>query len=271
VETVTDWPEGVSPSIKSFSISREIVRWEFDRFGEVLVAIDAERQLLTIAWKDFERFLLSGDQPGVTKLSSPGAFVRDFVLVDSDATGSLVVASGDASDISYYSLSPQALIDRKNVVAGGPVMSLDSAMLSDGICVVSGGEDGQLTVIRGGTGNAIIMPGHRDTVTDVALSPDGSWLASVSLDGSATFRPLVNNARGAFFSFRTAPQDALTLVSWDPSGRLLVTGGDNGRLTLWDARHLRLLALALPQTETPEPPTPTPQPSEPATEPSLNL
>ena len=273
VETVPNWPEGTSPSIKSFSTSREIVRCAFDRWGEVLVAIDAEGQLLTIGWKDFERFLLSGDEPKVVKLSSPGAFVRDFLLVDSDATGSQVVASGDASDISYYSLSPNKLIERKNVLAEGPVMSFDTAMLPDGICVISGGENGQLTVIRSGSGNPIIMPGHRDTVTDVALSPDGSWLASVSWDGWATIRPLVDNANGSFFAFRTAPEDALTVVSWDPTGRLLVTGGDNGRLTLWDARHLRLLALELPQSEASEvvPEESTPASQESATDRSLNL
>jgi len=273
VECVPNWPERASPLIKTFSVSRELIDCAFDRWGEVLVATDAEGQLLTIAWKEWERVLLSGDQPKVTKLSTPGSYVRDFLLVDSDATGSVVVASGDASDISYYSLAPQELVDRKNVIADGPVISFDAAMLSDGIVVVSAGENGQMTVKRGGAGNAIIMPGHLDTITAVALSPDGAWLASVSWDGWATIRPLENNASGSFYGFRTESSDALTLVSWDPSGRLLITGGDNGRLTLWDARHLRLLALASPQTALPEPSpkATTPQPIDASLEQSLNL
>jgi len=273
VECVPKWPEGASPLIKTFSVSREWVDCAFDRWGEVLVAIDAEGQLVTIAWKDLERVLLSGDEPKVTKLSTPGSYVRDFLLVDSDASGSVVVASGDASDISYYSLSPQELVDRKNVIADGPVISFDAVMLSDGICVVSAGENGQMTVKRSGAGNAMAMPGHRDTVTSVALSPDGNWLASVSWDGWATIRSLVNNPSGTFYAFRMESSDALTLVSWDPSGRLLVTGGDNGRITLWDARHLRLLALALPQTELlePLPKATTPQPADSSLEQSLKL
>ncbi len=168
VESVPDWPEGEAPSIKSFPIAREIVHGEFDRFGEVLVATDTEGQLLTIAWKDLESFLLSGDKPMVSPLSTPGTDVRDFLLVDSDATGSIAVASGGAGEISYYSLSTRELIERKSVVIDSPVISFDAAMLSDGICVVSGGEGGQLTVKRGGSGNVEILPGHRDTVTAAA-------------------------------------------------------------------------------------------------------
>lgn len=273
VESVPDWPEGITPSIKSFPITREIVRGDFDRFGEVLLATDAEGQLLTIAWKDLESFLLSGDKPMVSPLSTPGTDVRDFRLVDSDATGSIAVSSGGAGEISYYSLSTRELIERKSVVINSPVITFDAAMLSDGICVVSGGESGQLTVKRGGSGNVAILPGHRDTVTAAAISPDGLWLASVSWDGWATVRPLFGNPSGSFFAFRPDSQDALSLVSWDPSGRLLVTGGDNGQLMLWDARHLRLLALALPQTDTPEPlpDAPSPTPSEPDLERPFNL
>jgi len=273
VEAVKDWPEGTLPSIKSFSISREIVHGEFDRFGEVLATIDTDGQLLTIAWKDLEGFLLSGDEPMFSPLSTPGTDVRDFLLVDSDATGSIAVASGGAGEISYYSLSTRELIERKSVVINSPVISFDAAMLSDGICVVSGGESGQLTVKRGGSGNVAIVPGHRDTVTAAAISPDGLWIASVSWDGWATVRPLLGNPSGSFFAFRADSNDALSLVSWDPSGRLLITGGDNGRLMLWDARHLRLLALALPQTESPEPSpdAPSPTPSEPDSERSLSF
>jgi WD40 repeat protein/energy-coupling factor transporter ATP-binding protein EcfA2 len=75
--------------------------------------------------------------------------------------------------------------------------------------------------------------GHFDQVRDAAFSPDGSTVATASLDGTirlwnvATGEPRASPLRGH--------TGGVTAVAFSPDGRTLASGGDDRTVRLWDA------------------------------------
>lgn len=263
VQTDPQWPEGAELKIISFLLPRAVEQWAFDHRGETLTVLDVDQQLYTFSWKDCERLLLGGKPPQPQRLSTPGSNVRRFAIVASETGEPHVIAAGEEGEISFYTLAGNNLVDRVDVIAQGPITCFDAAGKSGNAMVMTGGELGQLTLFRGESKQTVLLPGHRDTVTDVKFSPDGQWAASVSRDGMGTLRRVDQNPE-RFVEFRDPVSSYLTLVSWHPSGRWLITGGHDGHLLLWDARHLRLLVACCPSTETSNPTPPPNQPAAPA-------
>ena len=256
-KSVPGWPVSSSPEIAAFPLPQRVTRMAFDRWGESLVLLDVDGLLSTIDWKDCQRFLLNRQTPPpIRPLSTSG--VRAFRLVDADAAAPVVFAAGQAGEVTVYSLLDAGVAERIEVISSGPVIAFAVADQGDRRILLSGGDRGELTLHRAGRGEVLLLPGHRDSVTGIAVSPDGQWAASVSRDGQATFRRL-DDRPDRFVEFAAIASGSLTLVAWDPAGRWLLTGGTGGQVSLWDTRHLRLLLLEHPQTET-RPPNVEPQP-----------
>lgn len=74
---------------------------------------------------------------------------------------------------------------------------------------------------------------HKKAITDVAISPDGKRLATVSTDDTAR---LWDPATGKRVREIEADQDGLYCVAFSPSGRTLVTGGGDNTTKLWSAK-----------------------------------
>lgn len=72
--------------------------------------------------------------------------------------------------------------------------------------------------------------GHSGLVRDVRWSPDGSRLATASTDGTVRLWNPTNGAETA----RYECLGPMRSVDWDPSGNLLIGGGEEG-LRVWDA------------------------------------
>lgn len=73
--------------------------------------------------------------------------------------------------------------------------------------------------------------GHSDWVSDVAFSPDGSRLATTSLDRTAKIWDVTNGQE--LFAFEEHSR-AVISVAFSPDGKILATGSENGFIILWN-------------------------------------
>ncbi|MFJ9647625.1 hypothetical protein [Streptomyces sp. NPDC101206] len=80
------------------------------------------------------------------------------------------------------------------------------------------------------------LTGHTDAVSQVAFSPDGRTLASVSRDRKLILWDVQGRRRTAAL---TGHATWLRTVAFSPDGRTLVTGGDDNNLVLWDMMTLK--------------------------------
>ena len=86
------------------------------------------------------------------------------------------------------------------------------------------------------TGAERPLAGHRDFVSGLAFSPDGSTLATGSMDGSIR---LWNTASGECRASLPGHMQETTDVAFSPDGRTLASLGRNESLKLWNVATLR--------------------------------
>lgn len=83
-----------------------------------------------------------------------------------------------------------------------------------------------------------ILTGHTDGINDVAFSPDGRLLATVSQD---TDIKLWDIATGQAIGTLTLHAQPINAVAFSPDGRILATGGDDGFIILWNVETQQLI------------------------------
>jgi WD40 repeat protein len=76
------------------------------------------------------------------------------------------------------------------------------------------------------------IPGHRDIVTSVAFSPDGTLLASGSVD--ATVILFDAGAYQAIGQPLAGHAGAVSSIAFSPDGKRLASGGYDANVILWD-------------------------------------
>lgn len=103
------------------------------------------------------------------------------------------------------------------------------AVLKDGR-VVTAGEEGRIAIWRSGEqAPATVLEGHQAPVVSLAVSPDGSTLASASWDHSVRLWPLAGGAPRVLEGHR----QNVNGVAFTPDGRALVSAGYDATLRIW--------------------------------------
>ncbi|KAF5304797.1 hypothetical protein FQR65_LT07814 [Abscondita terminalis] len=82
------------------------------------------------------------------------------------------------------------------------------------------------------------LKGHKYGVTCVRVSPQGSMLASTSIDGTAVLWNLHTGTR--IHTMVQMNGDAIRVCRFAPDSSVLVTAGDNGAVCIWDLIHRSL-------------------------------
>lgn len=78
----------------------------------------------------------------------------------------------------------------------------------------------------------LTLEGHTDAVTSVVFSPDGTVLASSSVDGTVR---LWNPVTGDALFTLEGHTGAVNQVDFSPDGAILASAGEDGTIRLWDA------------------------------------
>ena len=110
-------------------------------------------------------------------------------------------------------------------------------------------EDKKISLFQTKTGEWIkTLDGHARKVNDVAISPDGATLVSVSVAGYDI--RVWDLATGALLKRLSQEVGPTTCVSFTPDGSLFVTGsiGQDRTIKFWDANSWELVATSPPQS-----------------------
>jgi WD40 repeat protein len=80
-----------------------------------------------------------------------------------------------------------------------------------------------------------VLKGHTDTVAAVALSPDGSLIATGSFDRTIRLWDTASGKELRVYSGPQGHQGLVLAVAFSPAGDLLASGGADNSVRLWDA------------------------------------
>ncbi len=98
--------------------------------------------------------------------------------------------------------------------------------------VVSAGRDHAICLWSGYVGDEPlhVLNGHRESVRALAVSPDGTWLASADWNGLVNLWSLTS---GEIVTSVEAHDGAAHALAFSPDGRWLVSGGADALIKLW--------------------------------------
>lgn len=90
-----------------------------------------------------------------------------------------------------------------------------------------------------------MIEGHTARITDLAFSPDGTTLASASLDGTVR---LSSVETGLGQAVRLPDRIGATRLAYSPEGTRLVVGGQNGFIWVINVAEASIVASLPPST-----------------------
>jgi serine/threonine protein kinase len=125
---------------------------------------------------------------------------------------------------------------------------LDARFSPDGRWIVSGSQDGMVTVWDAGTGEKqFAFRAHENHVRSVAISPDGHRLATASWDGTAKVWDFDPERAGGEKSplYTLTGHGKVNSVAFSPDGQRLASGGEDNTVVVFDvAAGHQIIALA---------------------------
>ncbi|MEK6256595.1 MAG: serine/threonine protein kinase, partial [Chloroflexota bacterium] len=154
--------------------------------------------------------------------------------------GGDVVAVAGSLGVWLYDAETLDLISHFEPSDGSLMNSLAWSPDTEGLRIVTGGEDGKVRIWNPTTGQQLLkIDAHLEPINSVDWSPDGDMIASGSADNTVKFwNPATGNPR---FTFEGHLED-VTNVMWSPDGTRFVSSG--WTVNVWDvSRQLLLVTL----------------------------
>lgn len=159
----------------------------------------------------------------------------------------LLASGGDDSAVKVWDLRSKRSV--QTLMAPAPVCAV--ALSAAGDQVFSGGLDDAVTVweLRKGAAS-MTLTGHANTITGMALSPDGAHLLTNAMDHTLRVwdvRPFAPPERceKVFYGHQHSFEQNLLRCDWSPDGRRVTAGSADRVVYVWDADSREVL-YALP-------------------------
>jgi WD40 repeat protein len=170
----------------------------WNRKGEVLATCSGHTdEVRTVAFSPGGQTLLTGSRDKTLKLWNLKGkelltfsdHVGEIYAAAFSSDGTAVLSGDDAGEAKLWSIGGEELVSFESP-GGGRINAVAFSPDSDYLLTAHGGfstrgEDNTVHIWDGGGGLLFTFSGHREPVSDVAVSPDGSTVVSVSLDGTA--------------------------------------------------------------------------------------
>ncbi|MDW3118713.1 MAG: cytochrome C [Roseovarius pacificus] len=146
------------------------------------------------------------------------------VTVD-DATGQVASASFDNS-VGLWQ-------DRAPLWLEGHDAAVNTVLFLGADRLASAGDDFTVILWDRAAGGSTHLTGHKGKIVDLALSPDGAWLASASWDGTIGLWPLSGDA-GETARFLSGHEAGVNAVAFSADGARLYSASTDGTIRVWD-------------------------------------
>lgn len=196
-----------------------------------------QRHVLCVGDDKAWRFVRIEDGTLTNWARAPVGFTCAAIIPQVFAGGDVrAVLAGTNGQVSKWSCSRGERLDTWSA-HDGAITAM--AITKDGNRFVSGGDDGNLRVFEVGSARDTMTIGraHDGPVMALALDSSGSRAVSAARDGAK----LWDLGSGEELNRLVEHEGHVVTVAFLPNTKLVVTGGDDGRCALWDARARQLM------------------------------
>ncbi|WZP01023.1 protein kinase [Isosphaeraceae bacterium EP7] len=234
--------EGADAPVASHSAGLVVVAYSSD--GQVLAAGCRDGRIVIWSASSGERIAQIDPAP-----ENPSGHAGEVTAILYTPDGKTLISAGEHSPIRFWdakTLTPQGSMGRSSPPGTKPKSYVSLALSSDATKLLSGCDDGEVTLWGLAERAALsTYPGRSKTLSAVAISPDGRTLAAANGGNRIDLWDAAGSRQDG--GLDRAGSDFRSLA-FTPDGKTLFSGDAEGRLINWDVGSKRARSVALAHT-----------------------